>query len=674
MNRKDIANEELFNNFDSSLSQYAKLARESNASSPLIFDEIAIIEERYNHGNIVNQGGMKKIYKTRDSLTNRSVAKAVLIDSDDERKAESFLREARLTAALEHPNIIPIYDIGIDEEEGPYFIMKLLGGRNLSEIIRAQVQSSEYTQHDFMGIFTKICDAISYAHSKGIIHLDLKPENIQIGEYGEVTVCDWGLAKVIDSPEDISDFESDLDPMLYNDMTMDGVIKGTPGYMAPEQIDSSLGPKDQRSDIYALGGILYSLLTLKNPHKTDTVENVLKNTLEGRINRPSTRTDVPISTSLEAVAMKALDANPDNRYQTVTELRKEINNWLGGFATDAENANFLKSSWLLFKRHKTVSLLFFLIFFGTVMSFYFVKQNERKAVEALNKYEKEKKFSDLVSKNSVNQLKEINENYFKKFEFNKALTFINDAVKLYPDNAQIHALNGEALFYVQEFSRAVEAFKKSGSFKYQEPYKEFLKIAFEFSDRIKVKGSLSASDLADLVYSCDGDLRERVLTFIIDELSSQEKYKSLYIDVNKKKLIDRHLEFCRLMTAAHLSLKSPLKLSKEHFEEKLKFTYRLDIEGIHLDLNGTEQIEKLIYYRHLPLVSLDLSNTSFWLKWIFNHYSLKSVDIRNTNIMKMNSNDHAWNKLTEVIMTKEQFENSHKGLNATKDRLKLIVK
>ena len=674
MNRKDIANEELFNNFDSSLSQYAKLARESNASSPLIFDEIAIIEERYNHGNIVNQGGMKKIYKTRDSLTNRSVAKAVLIDSDDERKAESFLREARLTAALEHPNIIPIYDIGIDEEEGPYFIMKLLGGRNLSEIIRAQVQSSEYTQHDFMGIFTKICDAISYAHSKGIIHLDLKPENIQIGEYGEVTVCDWGLAKVIDSPEDISDFESDLDPMLYNDMTMDGVIKGTPGYMAPEQIDSSLGPKDQRSDIYALGGILYSLLTLKNPHKTDTVENVLKNTLEGRINRPSTRTDVPISTSLEAVAMKALDANPDNRYQTVTELRKEINNWLGGFATDAENANFLKSSWLLFKRHKTVSLLFFLIIFGTVMSFYFVKQNERKAVEALNKYEKEKKFSDLVSKNSVNQLKEINENYFKKFEFNKALTFINDAVKLYPDNAQIHALNGEALFYVQEFSRAVEAFKKSGSFKYQEPYKEFLKIAFEFSDRIKVKGSLSASDLADLVYSCDGDLRERVLTFIIDELSSQEKYKSLYIDVNKKKLIDRHLEFCRLMTAAHLSLKSPLKLSKEHFEEKLKFTYRLDIEGIHLDLNGTEQIEKLIYYRHLPLVSLDLSNTSFWLKWIFNHYSLKSVDIRNTNIMKMNSNDHAWNKLTEVIMTKEQFENSHKGLNATKDRLKLIVK
>ena len=186
----------------------------TNHISTLILDDFLTTEDRYQESKIVDQGGMKKIIKTTDSLTSRSVAKALLIDYEDEDKVERFLKEARLTAALEHPNIIPVYDIGFDEKEGPYFIMKLVGGRNFATILKSlssknsaesPASSESFSLQDLMDIFLKICDAVAYAHSKGIVHLDLKPENIQIGEYGEVLVCDWGLAKILDEPDQITE-------------------------------------------------------------------------------------------------------------------------------------------------------------------------------------------------------------------------------------------------------------------------------------------------------------------------------------------------------------------------------------------------------------------------------------------------------------------------------------
>ena len=194
MVRKDISPEEAFDNRNPALKIYSELAAQAPDSPQAIFDDILTVEERYCQSSVINQGGMKKILKTTDSLTNRPVAKAILIDFEDLHKTENFLREARLTAALEHSNIIPVYDIGVDETEGPYFIMKLVGGRNLGSILKslsAKEKDTEYSLQDLMEIFLKVCDAVAYAHSKGIIHLDLKPENIQIDDYGEVLVCDW---------------------------------------------------------------------------------------------------------------------------------------------------------------------------------------------------------------------------------------------------------------------------------------------------------------------------------------------------------------------------------------------------------------------------------------------------------------------------------------------------
>ena len=433
MTRKDVSPREAFDNVKTSLIQYAKLAEENNDTPQAIFDEILTIEERYLNSNNINQGGMKKILKTHDALTNRPVAKATLIDFEDASKTENFLREARITASLEHPNIMPIYDIGVDEQEGPYFIMKLIGGKNLAGILKslsANDHNLDYTLRELVIIFLKVCDAVAYAHSKGIIHLDLKPENIQVGDFGEVLVCDWGLAKVLEAPEDITEATVDLDPCLYNDVTLDGCIKGTPGYMAPEQVNPDLGSKNQQTDIYALGGILYSLLCLKAPFESDTLEGVLKNTLKGKLQLPSERSvsERYIPLSLEAVAMKALEMNPKDRYQTVTELREEINKWMGGFATEAENASFAKSLWLLLKRHKTVSALLFVIFISSILAVYKIRQNEKialaneqkaienekialaneqKARDALALYVKEKELTTQISDHAIDQLKVI---------------------------------------------------------------------------------------------------------------------------------------------------------------------------------------------------------------------------------------------------------------------------
>ena len=139
-------------------------------------------------------------------------------------------------------------------------------------------------------IFRKVCEAVASAHSKGVIHLDIKPDNIQISNFGEVLLCDWGLSKItnadIDAPESLSDMDS-LDLSEVSSVTRHDEIKGTPGYMAPEQVNADLGPKNQRTDIYALGGILYSLLCYKAPFESDTLQKVLAETTTVETSPPS---------------------------------------------------------------------------------------------------------------------------------------------------------------------------------------------------------------------------------------------------------------------------------------------------------------------------------------------------------------------------------------------------
>ena len=326
-------------------------------------DDIA----RYREIEKIAEGGEKRITLAHDHRLDRKVAMARAVRNKGSQDLEQFLREARLTANLAHPNIMPVYNMGLDPEGEPFFSMELIPGDSLKTIVRklrdgATDYRKDYPLDMLLNIYRKVCDAIAYAHSRGVLHLDIKPDNIRVGKFGEVLVCDWGLARVINSDDpDLSEDSVLLDGDILNDMTLSGTLKGTPGFMAPEQT-LAYGEKKQHTDIYALGALLYMLLTYKLPVEGESANEVIRNTREGKVVPMRRRKpDFHIPQSLSAVTMKALALKPSDRYEDVSALRHEISRYLSGHPTEAESAGWITKASLLLRRHNRVSFL--LIFF-----------------------------------------------------------------------------------------------------------------------------------------------------------------------------------------------------------------------------------------------------------------------------------------------------------------------
>lgn len=345
--------------------------------------------KRYRFLRTIGFGGMKSVLLVYDRELRRNVAMATMPDWRERQPAvvNRFIMEARITARLEHPNIVPVHDIGRDMNGTPYFTMKYLKGHTLASIIRKLKAGDPETvaTHPLtklLRIYLRICNAIAFAHSQGFIHLDLKPENIHVGEFGEVQVIDWGLARAINRPED----EGKIKPQKKNGgsgrttaitgMTRDGIAKGTPGFMAPEQAAGKNREKDQRTDIYTLGCILYTILTFEKPLAGRKVKEVLRATIKGNIRAPRELENPqwPIPIALEAICLKAMERFPENRYQSVYELRQDIIAFSSGYATKAEDAGALKKFALFIQRNALVVVIilllviliaiFFLLFIG----------------------------------------------------------------------------------------------------------------------------------------------------------------------------------------------------------------------------------------------------------------------------------------------------------------------
>ena len=318
------------------------------AESPL-YGELCSLEERYGQAELIAVGGMKRIFKVLDRHGNRHVAMARLHEDASELLFDPFIREARLTALLEHPNIISVHDVGIDKEGKPYFTMDLKVGDGLDVVLRKALADGGCPLSDRLDVFLKVCDAITYAHSRDVIHLDLKPANIQVGHYGEVLVCDWGLGKLIGGTDEIDD-DVLLNPDLLNGMTLYGQVKGTPGYMAPEQIRGD--ERDKRTDIYALGALLYAVLTCRPPLAGDT-DTMLQAAVSGDV-VPPTKRGSGVPEALSAVTMKAMALAPADRYASVSDLITDVRAFLGGFSPVAHKSG-LSTELLLFYRRNRVS-------------------------------------------------------------------------------------------------------------------------------------------------------------------------------------------------------------------------------------------------------------------------------------------------------------------------------
>ncbi|WP_372794497.1 SUMF1/EgtB/PvdO family nonheme iron enzyme [Pontiella sp.] len=295
------------------------------------------LDAHYTSITPLGKGSFGEVHSARDTLLGRDVAIKSLKNQyrDEEEIVDRFLKEARGTAQLEHPNIMPVHELGVNDELGVYFTMKKIEGENLKEILaRLEASTSLYLKRyplsRLLEIFLSVCNGVAFAHSKGVIHRDLKPANIMIGEYGEVLILDWGLVKLLKS-DDGSDsgVQLRLEEFDEGTSTLDGAISGTPNYMSPEQAEGNVEDVDFQSDIYSLGAILYHILTHHSPFEKTQLRKLLERVKAGKFTRPrERRPDLRIPRELDAICMKAMARFQVNRYRSVEKLAEDIRNYL----------------------------------------------------------------------------------------------------------------------------------------------------------------------------------------------------------------------------------------------------------------------------------------------------------------------------------------------------------
>ena len=315
---------------------------------------------KYVHQGAVGKGGMGEVLVCIDRDTRRQIAMKRMLPAaaSDTRRRARFVEEAQVTAQLEHPNIVPVYELAKDAEGNVYYTMKLLKGRSLADILDAVRDGKERSDlSELLHMFLHVCDGIGFAHSRGVLHRDLKPDNIMAGDFGEVLVMDWGLAKIV-GREDIraDDLVTSSRGEHGERLTKDGTTMGTPCYMPPEQAEGKLEVIDHRSDIYSLGAILYEVLTLEPPFSGKTMRAVLAQVINASIVPPRKRAPGRhIPRELSAIAMKCMAGAPEERYQSVGELRRDISLFLEGRSVSAAPDRFLRALVKLGKRNKGVS-------------------------------------------------------------------------------------------------------------------------------------------------------------------------------------------------------------------------------------------------------------------------------------------------------------------------------
>jgi serine/threonine-protein kinase len=253
---------------------------------------------RYEVADRIGRGGMGEVLRARDPDLNRELAVKVLLEKHHGRREvlQRFLEEAQVGGQLQHPGVVPVYELGRSADGLPYFTMKLVQGRTLADLLKERSSNS----HDlprFLQIFEQVCQTVAYAHSRGVLHRDLKPANIMVGGFGEVQVMDWGLAKVLgrdDSAAALAENAESLHTVRSDDAaegSQAGTVVGTPAYMAPEQAQGETADVDRRADVFGLGAILCEILTGAPPYGPGPDWAVLLQAAAGELENALTRLD-----------------------------------------------------------------------------------------------------------------------------------------------------------------------------------------------------------------------------------------------------------------------------------------------------------------------------------------------------------------------------------------------
>ncbi len=297
--------------------------------------------QRYQLNTLHAAGGIGEIWRARDADLHRDVAvKRLQARSSASDVARlRFLREARITGKLDHPGVVPIYEICLDESAGhPYYAMRFLQGRTLTELVeeyhRKRADGSQEIESllHLLSAFCIVCNTVAYAHSKGIIHRDLKCENVILGDYGEVVVIDWGLAKEVGG-EELPTTGSDIDSSASTSplATQAGQILGSPAYMAPEQAAGQADRIGPATDVYGLSAILYEILSGQPPFTGGNILDVLER-VQFELPRPPSQIVSGIPEALEQVCLKGLAKKPEDRYESAASVAAAAQRWISDLA------------------------------------------------------------------------------------------------------------------------------------------------------------------------------------------------------------------------------------------------------------------------------------------------------------------------------------------------------
>jgi len=292
---------------------------------------------RYELRELIARGGMGVVYAAEDEKLNRRVALKVLDSTGAAPElTQRLIREARILAQLEHPGIVPVHDVGTLPDGRVFYTMKFVEGARLDRFV---TQLSSLPER--LRLFLRICDAVAFAHARGVLHRDLKPANVMVGSFGEVLVTDWGLAKIVQ--EDFSPEETTLASPKKNQsqeetqstvVTGHGTVMGTPGYMSPEQARGETEKIDVRSDVFSLGALLKFVAGSSSGERNFALPRPLK-----------------------AICTKAMADLPKDRYAAVSELAADVSRFLDGLPVSAYSETAFEKLGRFYKRHQVAILL-----------------------------------------------------------------------------------------------------------------------------------------------------------------------------------------------------------------------------------------------------------------------------------------------------------------------------
>ncbi len=652
---------------------------------------------RYRIESELARGGMGAVLRAIDCDIRREVAVKYLLDQSNTKNKVRFVEEAQITGQLEHPNIVPIHELGVDAQQRIFFTMKMVKGRSLAQIInllRDDPVASDvaYPLNRLLNIFVNVCNALAYAHSRGVVHRDLKPANIMVGDFGEVYVMDWGLAKVLDRAElqEIAAplaFSVDEPPAMPTatladesgsgnvvtsrdstaDLTQVGAIMGTPVYMPPEQAAGRTDEIDERSDIYSLGAILYEILTLHPPiDKAGGFWPIVMRVGQGQIAPPAQKAPdrakagrIPVE--LSAIAMKALAKEKSARYQSVERLQRDIQLFQEGRSVSAKQDTNWEIFSKLVRRNKGASAGAALAIVVLLASLFFIASAWHSTGEAYNAYRDEQEGRRQALKKSVPAFLAAADLAIEKKQFDQSLIQLDTVLSIDAKNTRALLRKGQVLIAQRKFIPARDWLTK------------YVKAVPSDSDAKELAGLCDGADAPEseaAIAAAFGQVFNRQKQFVLAESMFQDREK--LVQFYRQRLDSGWQGLGQYLTVDRQGQLEIVLMGKRGFTKK-SLNALAGVPINHLKIISIPELTDLTPIQKLPLVSLDINGADITDLTPLKSMALKDVRLSNCRQlrdlsplagMKLDRVDLAHNSLLQSLAALEGMPLTHLDLDS----------